>query len=603
MKEKQKTAASRFKKLFAPMADEPARTRRSDGSEKPRTVKAGEMKQAGAKQKRSVADLFRGVLRYRFAISCAAVVILTAIVLGVLLGGAGRSGAEPGRDNIIAANETPVPKATDDPGSARREEPTKVPNGYAEETFPPIETPEPYVPSETPVPATTAIPIDLGVVVDAKFGEHNDLIPSVQERLMVLWYMDQDEPTDYFGRITKGALEAFQRRSELPVTGELDLETYTTLFDDGAKAYLCSVGDTGGDVQSIEDRLYELGYLDKADDTFDEVTFEAVKDFQQTNDLDVDGKVGRNTKEALYDPEAVPKAWTIGDSGEQILNYQNRLTELGYLTTEPDGIYGTDTQMAVRRFQAQNELIVDGYLGPTTRERLMSEDAVGNALSLSMQGSDVLHVQQRLYHYNYMRAQDVNSYYTTLTEQAVRLFQQNNHLQVDGKVGRNTMRVLMSDDAVRASSPVTPPSNNNGNNSGNNGNNGNGNGNGDSVEQRINRFISVARSKLGCRYVRGGKGPNVFDCSGFVYWVLNHSGVSQGYMTSYMWRSCTRYQRNNNINSVRRGDVIVYYGHVAICSGSWTMIDASSSKGKVVERSFNGNYWHRNFICSFRIFR
>ncbi len=68
-------------------------------------------------------------------------------------------------------------------------------------------------------------------------------------------------------------------------------------------------------------------------------------------------------------------------------------------------------------------------------------------------------------------------------------------------------------------------------------------------------------------------------------------------MTSYMWRSCTRYQRNNNINNVKRGDVIVYYGHVAICSGKWTMIDASQSNGSIVERSFNSNYWHRNFIC------
>ena len=117
-------------------------------------------------------------------------------------------------------------------------------------------------------------------------------------------------------------------------------------------------------------------------------------------------------------------------------------------------------------------------------------------------------------------------------------------------------------------------------------------------------IIKEAEKYLGFPYVWGGSSPATsFDCSGFVYWCINKAGISQGYMTSYMWRSCTRYQRNNNINNVKRGDVIVYYGHVAICSGKWTMIDASQSNGRIVERSFNSNYWHRNFICSFRIFR
>ncbi len=265
--------------------------------------------------------------------------------------------------------------------------------------------------------------------------------------------------------------------------------------------------------------------------------------------------------------------------------------------------------MAVRRFQEQNSLIADGYLGPITRDTLMSDDAVGNALSYSMHGSDVKNVQQSLYELNYLRAKNINSVYTSLTEKAVKLFQKNNGLTVDGKVGRHTMNVLFSDDAVRASSPVTD--------GGTGGGGGGGGSNptpkpsdpdpdpdpGEGASERIDRFIRIARSKLGCRYVRGGKGPNVFDCSGFVYWCINKAGISQGYMTSYMWRSCTRYQRNNNINNVKRGDVIVYYGHVAICSGKWTMIDASQSNGRIVERSFNSNYWHRNFICSFRIFR
>ncbi|MBO4879225.1 MAG: peptidoglycan-binding protein, partial [Clostridia bacterium] len=357
----------------------------------------------------------------------------------------------------------------------------------------------------------------------------------------------------------------------------------------------------------------ELGYLDDPDDVFDDVTEAAVKDFQQANSLTADGMVGKNTKEALYNPDCVAKAYGFGDSGEKVLTYQQRLQELGYLTTEPDGVYGNDTKMAVRRFQMQNELIEDGYLGPVTREKLMSDDAVGNALSITMSGSDVLNVQVRLSELNYLRPSDVNSYFTSVTEEAVRLFQRNNNLLEDGKVGRNTMSVLFSENAVRAVHPVNtptavptnaprptatprptnPPS----------GGGGGGNGGGGSVQQRINTMISVARSKLGCRYVRGHKGPNTFDCSGFVWWVLNHSGVSIGYMTTYYWRTCQRFTRIYNINNIKRGDVVLFNGHIAICSNTWTIIDASHSNGKVVERSFNRNWFKTNFVCGFRIFK
>lgn len=218
-------------------------------------------------------------------------------------------------------------------------------------------------------------------------------------------------------------MRVFQRRNELEVTGRLDPATYELLMSNDAKAYLCMIGDSGQDVVAVKQRLYELGYVDTEDGGFDEAMEAGVKEFQAANNLSVDGKVGRNTKEALYNPECVPKAFNIGDSGDNILLYQNRLQKLGYLTTEPDGIYGTDTQMAVRRFQEQNSLIADGYLGPITRDTLMSDDAVGNALSYSMHGSDVKNVQQRLYELNYLRAKNINSYYTSLTEKAVKLFQ------------------------------------------------------------------------------------------------------------------------------------------------------------------------------------
>ena len=75
----------------------------------------------------------------------------------------------------------------------------------------------------------------------------------------------------------------------------------------------------------------------------------------------------------------------------------------------------------------------------------------------------------------------------------------------------------------------------------------------------------------------GAKGPNTFDCSGFVYWALNKAGVSQGYMTSSGWGSCTKYEREYDFNSLKRGDVVVFSGHVGIYLGGGSMIDASSA--------------------------
>ena len=533
-------------------------------------------------------------VKYRLAVSCIMVVIIGAIVIGVALGGKssktfkGDQQALHSSDNPAAVTQSPQntePGSTDDPGAAMEQPGDTDPA----ETTTPQATHNIYI---TPVPIVSMRPVDETKDV-AKAGEHNDVIPDVQERLMILWYMDQDEPTDYFGNITKNALRTFQRRNELEVTGRLDPATYELLMSNDAKAYLCMIGDSGQDVVAVKQRLYELGYVDTEDGGFDEAMEAGVKEFQAANNLSVDGKVGRNTKEALYNPECVPKAFNIGDSGDNILLYQNRLQKLGYLTTEPDGIYGTDTQMAVRRFQEQNSLIADGYLGPITRDTLMSDDAVGNALSYSMHGSDVKNVQQRLYELNYLRAKNINSYYTSLTEKAVKLFQKNNGLTVDGKVGRHTMNVLFSDDAVRASSPVTD--------GGTGGGGGGGGGSnptpkpsdpdpdpdpGEGASERIDRFIRIARSKLGCRYVRGGKGPNVFDCSGFVSYCLTGRYCRLGTTGTFMgW---------TRVSDPQPGDVVVNSYHTGIYIGNGQMIHASDYKTGVIISSvaagMNNNY-------------
>ena len=279
--------------------------------------------------------------------------------------------------------------------------------------------------------------------------------------------------------------------------------------------------------------------------------------------------------------------------------------------------------MAVRRFQSRNNLVVDGYLGPSTREVLNSGNAVPNGLSLGDEDENVKRVQQLLAQYGYLSSANATGYYGEITENAVRSFQRQNGLSVDGMVGVQTMAKLTGDNVRRAPSGSSSSSSGRGNSSGSSssgrgsssggsssggsssgGSSGGSSGSGGAVvndSSGVSKLLSVARSKIGSPYVWGAKGPNSFDCSGFVYWCLNNSGVSQSYLTSSGWRSPGRYQKITSFSDLRAGDIVVVSGHVGICSGSGTVIDASSSHGRVVERGLS-SWWRSNFICGWRIF-
>lgn len=55
-----------------------------------------------------------------------------------------------------------------------------------------------------------------------------------------------------------------------------------------------------------------------------------------------------------------------GSRGSEVTQIQTKLKRWGYYTGNIDGIYGTQTQNAVKYFQRKNGLTVDGIAGPAT---------------------------------------------------------------------------------------------------------------------------------------------------------------------------------------------------------------------------------------------
>lgn len=482
----------------------------------------------------------------------------------------------------------------------------------APETIPPL-SPRGQILPEIQVTVPEAVPMPEYLRV----GEEHPVVAQLQQRLMDLGFMDHDEPTQYFGTQTERAVKIFQRQNSLTQDGIVGSSTYDAIMAQDAKHYAAQKGDEGDDILQIQSRLYDLGYLASESlltGNFGDSTETAVLKLQEVNGLGQDGKVGQQTMNLLYSDEVKANFLALGEKSDVVLACQQRLKILGYLVSEPDGTYGQDTVEAVKQFQARNDQIVDGYLGPGTRMALNSSDAKPMGLRLGDEGNTVSKIQNLLSKYGYLNSGNVTGYYGEITEKAVKSFQTQNGLASDGTVGAMTMAKLTGNDVKKAPKQTTTSSggsssgNKSGGSSGKTNNNSSGGSSGGSssggtvkMAGGVSALISAAKSKLGSPYVWGAKGPNAFDCSGFVYWCLNKVGVKQSYITSSGWRNVGRYTRINSFSSIQAGDIVVVSGHVGIAAGGGMVIDASSSNGRVIYHSLS-SWWANNFICAWRIF-
>lgn len=133
-----------------------------------------------------------------------------------------------------------------------------------------------------------------------------------------------------------------------------------------------STGSSGNDVRRLQILLVEMKLLDAAgiDSSFGPNTQGAVESFQESNGLGVDGIVGPLTWGALPADPNTPQLAT-GDTGVAVSALQQGLT--AYSNEDPavnpgaiDGDFGPMTDAAVRAYQGDRGVGVDGIVGDQT---------------------------------------------------------------------------------------------------------------------------------------------------------------------------------------------------------------------------------------------
>ena len=278
-------------------------------------------------------------------------------------------------------------------------------------------------------------------------------------------------------------------------------------------------GHRGARVKLLQDALNRLGYsCGKADGIFGSGTYNALVRFQSAHGLGTDGVAGMKTLQAIEAalnggapglvtpspvPTAVPTAAPVvtatpdvsgtwqapgitlrpGSKGTEVLSLQLRLRYLGWLTAEPNGVYGSETTAAVTAFQRRCGLTADGIAGPRTYARLKPANAPkadgsaptvstptpaptavpyitaaptatpagsGTTLRRGMSGPAVEQLQKALAFLDYATA--TYGTYDNATVAAVKSFQAKNGLGQDGIAGPQTLNRLYGGSAVKGDS-------------------------------------------------------------------------------------------------------------------------------------------------------
>lgn len=281
--------------------------------------------------------------------------------------------------------------------------------------------------------AATSLGVASQAMAAMRQGSKGLEVTQLQQQLKQLGYFNR-RATGNFGPLTKAAVMRFQENEGLNPNGVVDEETQAALENRLGSETQNSENNTNTPTQSISSRptlrkgdrseavkslqqiLTKTGAYDgQINGVFDAETLKAVKQFQRSSGLGVDGIVGKKTWTALIDgdttnanqpfdntPFTNDSSFTEssgqrigtpvlrqGDKGEDVSNLQQRLQELGYFKSRITGNFGPVTKAAVTRFQRDKGLRANGIADGKTQAALDDSGSSNNNLNVS-------ELQQRL---------------------------------------------------------------------------------------------------------------------------------------------------------------------------------------------------------------
>ena len=297
-------------------------------------------------------------------------------------------------------------------------------------------------------------------------------VRKAQKRLIALGIL-KDKADGVAGPKTEKALRTFQRKRGLSETGVLDADTWDALqngdedvSNEAVETVAVVTADTAT-LRQTQQRLIDLGYLrGSADGVWGSQSKAAMRLFQQFHGLTATGSPDGDSAQRLFSTaaQALPGALRSGDSGMEVTQLQRRLSQLGFLDDEMDGVYGKGTVEAVRAFQqhlidqgvnAKFEIQPTGEATPMTRYILLSDSysTYLRDVAAGENSEEARRVERRLIYLGYMDM-PADGAMDSYALEALELFKARAGILTFGAADRATIDALFAATAPRAAHPA-----------------------------------------------------------------------------------------------------------------------------------------------------
>lgn len=324
-----------------------------------------------------------------------------------------------------------------------------------------------------------------------------------------------------------------------------------------------SSGLTSSAIADIQSALKALGYLKNPSGAYDSATRTAIEMFQEDNALPSDGIAGDETLALLLSDSA--KNWTLADG---IYTGDKRI----WREPPKDGVDGWSSITADK---------ISAYSGSS-----VTSTGAACKLGTASVNPNAIPIGTELYipGYGYAIAADVNAYKNKvnhLTKEPLNMIDLWFASKEDARKWENKHNFTILYRSADARPAREAPT--------------------------ADAIVATAKNQVGKEYVLNASGPDEFDCSGLVYYVLNECGIAVDRKDCAGYAQNADWSKIESLGDVKAGDILFFCGedgkirHAGIAVSSKNMIDASSSHRKVAERGFQTRYWKEHFAFARRV--